>query len=211
MYLPTISDGTQGYLYTNWECVPGGVSKLYISQDADGSWTTADGDLVDFTVLGTQNNCNASVTPWNTALTSEEYPPDVQEEYDYWVATRDMLAAQVGHDPDPLEHGYIVELTPAGGEEGGLNTIAQKHYAMGRFSHEMALVMPDEQTVYFGDDGTDRVLYKFIADNAADLSAGTLYAAKVTQAGEALDYTWIELGSGNDADIKAGIEAMAAA
>ena len=212
MYLPTASDGSQGYLYTNWECVPGGVSKLYISQGPDGTWSATDGDLVDFaTVGGTQNNCNASVTPWNTALTSEEYPPDVQEEWDAFVATRDVLSAQVGRDANPLDYGYNVELIPAGGEEDGIATIAKKHYVMGRFSKEMALVMPDGKTAYFGDDGTDRVLYQFVADTAGDLSAGTLSAAKVTQTGDTLGLTWIPLGSGNDADIQAALSTMSAA
>ena len=212
MYLPTASDGSQGYLYTNWECVPGGVSKLYIARGNDGTWTTTDGDQVDFaTVGGTQNNCNASVTPWNTGLTSEEYPPDVQGEYDAFIATKDLLGKQVGRTANPLDYGYNIELTPAGGEDNGIATTAVKRYAMGRFSKEMALVMPDSKTAYFGDDGTDRVLYKFVADSAGDLSAGTLSAAKVTQTGNTLGITWIPLGSSNDSDIKAALDAMSAA
>ena len=208
MFLPTTSAGTEGYLYTNWECVPGGASKLYIRQAADGTWESIEGGQVDFSsVHGTQNNCNASVTPWNTALTSEEYPPDVQSEWDAFTATKDNLAASWGTEPDPLQLGYIVEMTPAGGEDNGIGTDLVKHYAMGRFSHEMAYVLPDATTVYFGDDGTDRVLYKFVADTAGDLSAGTLSAAKVTQDGDTLSLTWIALGSGNDADIAAALAA----
>ncbi len=78
---------------------------------------------------------------------------------------------------------------------------------MGRFSKEMALIMPDSKTAYFGDDGTDRVLYKFVADAAGDLSAGTLYAAKITQDGETLNLAWVELGKGTDADVLAAIRA----
>jgi secreted PhoX family phosphatase len=208
MFLPTDSAGTQGYLYSNWECSPGGVSKLYIQQDTDGTWSSVEGSLVDFTdVNGTRNNCNASVTPWNTALTSEEYPGDVQGEYDGYYQEAPMIAQNIGHDANTLDYGYIVELTPAGGEEDGIGTVVTKHYTMGRFSHEMALVMPDSKTAYFGDDGTDRILYKFVADTAGDLSAGTLYAAKTTQDGEALNLNWIELGHSNDADIEAAIRA----
>jgi secreted PhoX family phosphatase len=79
---------------------------------------------------------------------------------------------------------------------------------MGRFAKEMALVMPDSQTVYFGDDGTDRVLYKFVATTAGDLSAGTLYAAKVTQDKETLNLQWIALGSAKDSDIEAAIRQL---
>jgi len=208
MFLPTTSTGTEGYLYTNWECVPGGASKLYVRQTTDGAWESVEGDQVDFAgVFGTQNNCNATVTPWNTGLTSEEYPPDVQDEWDAFTATRGDLAASLGMDPDPLQLGYIVELFPAGGEDNGIATTVTKHYAMGRFSHEMAYVLPDQKTVYFGDDGTDRVLYKFVADAAGDLSAGTLSAAKVTQDGATLGVTWIALGSGDDAEIAAALTA----
>ena len=111
----------------------------------------------------------------------------MQEEWDGWVATRDGFTEQLGKAGNPLDYGYIVELTPAGGEEDGIGTLVVKHYSMGRFSKEMTLIMPDSKTAYFGDDGTDRVLYKYIADNAGDLSAGSLYAAKITQDGDTLN------------------------
>jgi len=210
MFLPSTSAGTEGYLYSNWECVPGGVSKLYIKQGSDGKWTSVEGQNVDFSAVnGTQNNCNASVSPWNTALTSEEYPPDVQGEWDGWIATRDAISAHLGKTANPLDYGYIVELTPAGGEEDGIGTKVVKHYSMGRFSKEMALIMPDNKTAYFGDDGTDRVLYKYVADNAGDLSAGSLYAAKIKQDGDTLNLEWILLGQGKDADIAAEIAKLA--
>ncbi len=209
MFLPTDSKGAQGYLYTNWECYPGGVSKLYIQQDASGNWKAVEGDRVDFTgVGGTWSNCNASVTPWNTGLTSEEYAADKQADWEEgWLASKDAIASFLGHPGNPLDFGYIVELTPAGGEEDGIGTVVTKHYAMGRFSHENAFVMPDGKTAYFGDDGTDRILYKFVADTAGDLSAGTLYAAKVTQDKDTLNLNWIMLGTGNDKDIAAAIRA----
>ena len=208
MFLPTNSTTSEGYLYTNWECVPGGVSKLYIKQDADGNWTSLEGGMVDMTsVQGTWNNCNASVTPWNTALTSEEYPADVQGEWSGWLDAKDAMSAYVGHAANVLDYGYAIEITPAGGYDGTFGSNLVKHYVMGRFSHEMSLVMPDQKTVYSGDDGTDRVMFKFVADTAGDLSAGTLYAAKITQDGETLNLNWIELGHGSDADIEAAVRA----
>jgi hypothetical protein len=69
--------------------------------------------------------------------------------------------------------------------------------------------MSDNKTAYFGDDGTDRVLYKYIADNANDLSAGSLYAAKIKQDGDTLNLEWIMLGQGKDADIAAEIAKLA--
>lgn len=83
-------------------------------------------------------------------------------------------------------------------------------FAMGRYSHENAVVMPDRKTVYLTDDGTDTVFFKFIADVAGNLGAGTLYAAKITQHGAPgadpaqtdLGIDWIELAHGTNAQIE---------
>lgn len=210
MFLPTDDTGAEGYLYSNYECSPGGVGRIYIKQGDDGQWQVIEGEMVDFSAVnGTWNNCNASVTPWNTAMTSEEYPPDVADEWTGgWLPAVDAMKQYLGKDANPYDYGYNVELIPAGGEDDALGTTVKKHYAMGRFSKEVAEVMPDSQTVYFGDDGTDRVLYKFVAATAGDLSAGTLYAAKITQDKETLNLKWIELGSAKDDDIAVAIRAL---
>lgn len=210
MFLPTDETGAEGYLYSNYECTPGGVGRIYIKQDDKGKWSVIEGEMVDFaSVNGTWNNCNASVTPWNTALTSEEYPPDVADEWKSgWLPVVDAMKKHLGKDANPYDYGYNVELIPAGGEDDQLGTTVKKHYAMGRFSKEMSLVMPDSKTVYFGDDGTDRILYKFVAAKEGDLSEGTLYAAKITQDKETLNLKWIELGSAKDADIEAAIRKL---
>lgn len=212
MFLPTNSTGTEGYLYSNYECTPGGVGRVYIRQGSGGQWQVIEGDMVDFSgVRGTWNNCNASVSPWNTALSTEEYPADVEGEWTGgWLPAYDSMQKYLGTatTPNPYDYGYTVELTPAGGEDAPLGTTVQKHYAMGRFSKEMALAMPDQATVYFGDDGTDRILFKFVAATPGDLSDGTLYAAKVTQDGDALNLKWIRLGSGSDSQIETAIRAL---
>ena len=41
--------------------------------------------------------------------------------------------------------------------------------------------MPDKKTCYVSDDSAGAVLTKFVANRAADLTSGTLYAAKATQ------------------------------
>ncbi|MCB0126940.1 MAG: DUF839 domain-containing protein, partial [Caldilineaceae bacterium] len=174
MFLPMNQAGSEGYLLTNYECTPGGVSMLYIQQDGAGLWAVREGDMVDFAAVnGTWHNCFASVTPWNTGLSSEELPPDVNLE---WAAAYTPMHQYLGHLANPYDYGYTLELAP-----GQLGAEVVKHYVLGRTSHEISLVMPDGRTVYQSDDGTDRVLWKFVADRAGDLSAGTLYAAKVTQ------------------------------
>ena len=42
-------------------------------------------------------------------------------------------------------------------------------------------IMPDNKTVYITDDGTSKALNIFVMDKAADLSSGTMFAAKLTQ------------------------------
>jgi secreted PhoX family phosphatase len=203
MFRPT--EAGKGILYTNIECGVGGVSQLWIERDADGNWSATKGQMLDFVpVNGTGNNCGASVTPWNTGLSGEEYPADNEEDWQYWVEEQGAgFAALTGSPANPFDQGYNVELVPT--EDG---TQINKRYAMGRFSQEVAVVMPDQRTVYFGNDGTDRVMFKFVADTAGDLSAGTLYAAKVSQDGDTLNLQWIMLGQGNDTDIHAAIREL---
>ncbi len=203
MFLSNNSAGTEGYLYTNFECRPGGVSKLYIRQDAQGKWQTLEGERVNFAgVNGTWNNCNAKVTPWGTGLSGEEYPA---ESADDWQESAEAMSAYLGHAANPYDYGYIIELAPA----EGVGTDVTKHYAMGRISAEHGLVMPDARTTYYGDDGTDRVLYKFVADEADNLDAGTLYAAKVKQrANGSFNLKWLKLGHGVSDEVYAGIRKL---
>jgi secreted PhoX family phosphatase len=83
----------------------------------------------------------------------------------------------------------------------------KKHYCMGRISHELVQVMPDNRTVFMGDDATNSGYFVFVADREKDLSSGTLYVAKVG-AGFSVDpsaaaapLTWIKLGSATSAEI----------
>jgi len=223
-YIPTGTN--EGYLFTNWEYFPGGMSRMKIAKDATtGEWSVdnADVTMLDFGTYGTVANCFGSVTPWNTPLTSEEWgnngdatwswndPSDTEN------VSRDELAKFInaGIDnateaavfPNTYRYHYIVEITdPAG------TATPVKRYALGRFEHENAVVMPDQKTVYLSQDNTDGVFYKFVADTAGDLSAGTLYAAKLTQdaasfepAVTGFDISWIELASGNQATIEGWI------
>ncbi|WP_068310046.1 alkaline phosphatase PhoX [Aliiruegeria sabulilitoris] len=205
----------EGYLFTNWEDRPGGMSRVKLMRAADGTYSVdeADAMMIDFSaVQGTWVNCFGTLSPWSTPLTSEElYFDDTADwnnpDYKYIDGVED-LAAYVGAWPNPYRYGYIVEITdPAG------SATPVKHFSMGRYSHENSVVMPDDKTVYLSDDGTNVVFYKFVADAAGDLSAGTLYAAKMTQSAESgadaattgFDVEWIELASGNNAEIEGWI------
>ncbi len=206
LFLPVNEEGTEGNLYTNFECIPGGVARTYIRNNGT-TWDVIEGENVDFaSVNGTWTNCGGSVTPWNTALSAEEYEPIATAEG--WQENVAGMTEYLGTQANPYNYGYQVEMMPDSSGES-LNSVVEKRYAMGRFSHENGVVMPDLKTVYFGDDGTNTVLFKFVADAAGDLSAGTLYAAKATQNDdESFGLEWIELGKGNDDDIAEAIATM---
>ncbi len=201
MWLPTDETGTSGWMYTNFEGQPGGVARLFYRQTADG-WEVVEGDMVDFSsVRGTWINCGGSVTPWDTALTSEEFEPTAND-FASVASMDDYLRAPA----NPYDYGWNVEMHPDGQ--------VTKQYAMGRRSNENARVAPDLKTVYFGDDGSNVMLFKFIATTPGDLSAGTLYAGKITQTGgtsltdHRFGIEWIELGAASNAEIEAAIRQL---
>lgn len=214
-------DENTGYLYTNWESIPGGLSRMTLNKDEQGEWMVTETMMVDFSgPMGTFANCFGSRTPWQTPLSSEEF---FLADTRVWSNPRlaegpemKNLASHIGRFPNPYRYGYIVEITEPLSEK----PVPVKHYAMGRFSHENAVVMPDRKTAYMSDDDGDAGgFWKFVADNPDDLSAGTLYAARVTQdrdaSGELIkdvnkagfDIEWVELASGNQAQIEAWIAA----
>ena len=206
MFLPRGADA--GTLYTHFECRPGGVAQTELKRE-NGAWKAVSGQQLDFRAVGgTWNNCNGSVTPWGTALTSEEYPSESDAD---WAQAEPVMTQYLGKTANRYDFGRISELT----RQADGTTQIKKHYAMGRASWEMTLVLPDQKTAYFGDDGTDRGLYKFVADRAGDLSSGTLYAAKVAQVddaasanGKALNITWIKLGHGVDREIEQAVRRL---
>lgn len=216
----------EGYLFTNWEAVPGGMSRLKMSKNAtSGLWSVDESDvmMIDFGTWGTIANCFGSVSPWGTPLTSEEWG-NFGDNTHMWnngdesvdsFGNRNMLAKYTDKDatsaadaaifPNTYRLHYIVEIQ----NPTSATPMPVKHYTLGRFEHENSIVMPDQRTVYLSQDSTDGVFYKFVADVAGDLSAGTLYAAKLTQdAGSkeplttGFDITWIELASSNNTAIE---------
>jgi secreted PhoX family phosphatase len=78
-FVPTTEDGTEGYLFTNWENSPGCVSRVFISQDANGEWTADTEDAMNLTETeslrdlgGTRINCYGDLSPWGTMISAEE-------------------------------------------------------------------------------------------------------------------------------------------
>lgn len=157
-------------------------------------------------VHGLWITCGASLSPWGTHLSSEEYEPNA-------FAARtsnfmdDFSKNLYGNaaTANPYHYGHMPEVTV---NADGTASI-KKHFCMGRISHELVQVMPDNRTVFMGDDATNSGYFVFVADKEKDLSAGTMYVAKVGAGfsivpGEAAaPLTWIKLGSATSAEIEA--------
>ncbi|AZG15657.1 MULTISPECIES: PhoX family protein [Cupriavidus] len=204
--------------YTTWDAVkvkdmygrlPSPIAVLTLDQDPNtGKLTLVKYHNVDTSgANGLWITCGASLSPWNTHLSSEEYEPDART-----AATNqqciDFAANLYGTASVPFNpylYGHLPEVTV---KPDGTASI-KKHYCLGRISHELVQVMPDNRTVLMGDDATNSGLFMFVADVEKDLSAGTLYVAKVgtgfsvDPAAAGADLTWIKLGHATSAQVEA--------
>lgn len=195
--------------------LPAMMNLSTLTQATNGDFSVSKVSNIDTKdVGGLWITCAASMTPWTTHLGSEEYEPDAKlVELGTAMGSNglDGMHAYFGDTTtaNVYNYGYIHETTVSA---SGATTV-KKHYSMGRFSHELAQMMPDNKTAYFGDDGSYTMLFMYVADTAGDLSAGTLYAATWTQTSEATDravkanLTWVKLGHATDAEIKTLITA----
>lgn len=217
-YIPTNADGSEGFLFTAWEDRPGAMSRIALTRTDDETWTTGSAMNIDFSgVAGTMINCFGTVSPWGTPLTSEENyeaentsewnNPAYSNGYPNYADVKNIQTYLGGTFPNPYDYGYIVEITAPTSDK----PTPVKLFALGRFAHENPVVMPDQKTVYLTDDGTDKGFYKFIADKAGDLTAGTLYAAKLTQDATrdtekaGFDIEWLEMAHASNAEIESWI------
>ena len=213
------------------------ISKLSLMREG-GTWKAdlASSKMLDLSsVHGGAVLCSGLVTPWGTPLLAEEYffyntavwnHPDnhdaderagFQDGNDINYIKPKNMAQYLGKMANPYRYGYMIEINNAASAEGEQLV---KHYATGRLSHETAAIMPDGKTVYMTDDdsavyshkeyntASGGVFFKFVADVAGDLSAGTLYAARLTQDASAdptvtgFDVAWVKLGHSNNAEIE---------
>lgn len=190
--------------------LPSPIAVLTLDQDVStGKLTFKKYHNVDTRgVNGLWITCGASLSPWGTHLSSEEYEPDA-----FAPRAGSLLEGFSqnlyggGAIANPYHYGHMPEVTV---KPDGTATI-KKHYCMGRISHELVQVMPDNRTVLMGDDATNSGLFMFIADKEKDLSAGTLYVAQLQNdfntaalAGTtSIGLKWIKLGHATSAEIEA--------
>jgi secreted PhoX family phosphatase len=187
--------------------LPSPIAVLTLDQDpASGKLTLVKYHNVDTSAVhGLWITCGASLSPWRTHLSSEEYEPDAFALSPQFKAYSQNLYGDA-NQANPYHYGHLPEVTVL---PDGSGRIA-KHYCMGRISHELVQVMPDERTVLMGDDATNGGLFMFVADQARDLSAGTLYVGRWHQTSGvgpgAGDITWVRLGHASSAQIKALVD-----
>ena len=128
--------------------------------------------------MGTNSNCSGGITPWNTFITCEEnyqglYGETVYDQHNQPQKKSGWMGWDQFYDYPPELYGWVVEVDPKSGE-------AQKHIALGRFSHECCTLyeLEDKRVVaYTGDDKANEHVYKFISSKPGSLKEGTLYVA----------------------------------
>ena len=188
--------------------LPSPIAVLTLDQDpSTGKLSLVKYHNVDTSsVNGLWITCGASLSPWGTHLSSEEYEPNAftaATDAQFKAFSKNLYGSETA--ANPYNYGHMPEVTV---NPDGTASI-KKHYNLGRISHELVQVMPDNRTVFMGDDATNSGYFVFVADKEKDLSAGTLYVAKVG-AGFSIDpsapaapLSWIKLGSATSAEIKA--------
>ncbi|THC44208.1 PhoX family phosphatase [Massilia sp. Mn16-1_5] len=188
--------------------LPSPIGVLTLDQDqATGKLTLVKYHNVDTSsVEGLWITCGASLSPWGTHLSSEEYEPNAftaASDAQFKAFSKNLYGSET--TANPYNYGHLPEVTV---NPDGTASI-KKHFCLGRISHELVQVMPDQRTVLMGDDATNSGYFVFVADKEKDLSSGTLYVAKVgagfslEPAATAAPLTWIKLGSATSAEIRA--------
>jgi secreted PhoX family phosphatase len=188
--------------------LPSPIAVLTLDQDpATGKLTLVKYHNVDTSgANGLWITCGASLSPWGTHLSSEEYEPNAftaAADAQFKAFSKNLYGSETA--ANPYHYGHLPEVTV---NPDGTASI-RKHYCLGRISHELVQVMPDNRTVIMGDDATNSGYFVFVADKEKDLSSGTLYVAKVGAGfsldpnGAAAPLTWIRLGSASSDEIRA--------
>lgn len=203
-YTTWAQDGVTGM----YGCLPSPIAVLTLDQNpATGKLTLVKYHNVDTSgVNGLWITCGASLSPWGTHLSSEEYEPNAftaASEAQFKTFSKNLYGSETA--ANPYNYGHMPEVTVNADGTGSI----KKHYCMGRISHELVQVMPDNRTVFMGDDATNSGYFVFVADKEKDLSAGSLYVAKVgtgfsiDPAAAAAPLSWIKLGSATSTEIQA--------
>ncbi|MEA2072597.1 MAG: DUF839 domain-containing protein, partial [Campylobacterota bacterium] len=154
------------YMVAQFECQVGAMYMAELEQDADNGALEVKDDSLKFisqkAEFGGFVHCAGQKTPWESHLGSEEYEPNARAVLEDANETTGLTGSKYYDEvakywddnismASPYYYGWTPEVTID--KEG--EAVYAKHYAMGRMSHELAYVMPDQKTVYMSDDGTN--------------------------------------------------------
>jgi secreted PhoX family phosphatase len=192
-FVPINGSSSEGIITLNHENnVAGGMSIMDAQFDTSSHlWNIENAGPVNFSsVVKTERNCSGGLTPWGTVLMGEEVRGLVDSNSDGY---KDV--------------GWLVEVNPFTRQvmEYG-NAGQQKLWAMGRMLHENAAVSyEDNRTVYYGEDDSLGCVYKFIADQAGNLSEGVLFVLKLDSMLQSGDPTntngsWLPIGNSTQSE-----------
>ena len=126
--------------------LPSPIAVLTLDQDpATGKLTLVKYHNVDTSsVHGLWITCGASLSPWGTHLSSEEYEPNAftaATDAQFKAFSKNLYGSETL--ANPYNYGHMPEVTV---NVDGTASI-KKHFCMGRISHELVQVMPDNRTV----------------------------------------------------------------
>src|SRR5262249_4836117 len=125
--------------------LPSQIAVLTLDQDPATGWL----ELVKYATVDTApanglwTTCGARLSPWGTHLSSEEYEPDATRASNPQLRT---FSKNLFGDParaKAYHYGHLPEVTVHADGTGSV----RKHYCLGRISHELVQVMPDQRTV----------------------------------------------------------------
>lgn len=218
-FVSILQKNSKLYMVSQFECQVGSLYMSELDQDSTTGALSVKKDTLKFinqaSEFGGYVHCAGQTTPWQSHLASEEYEPDARAVEKKANPTTGLTGnkyydevAKFWNNDIKQASPYFYGWTPEVQIDSAGDPKYTKHYSMGRFSHELSYVMPDNKTVYMSDDGTNVGMFMFIADKAEDLSAGTLYALKWTQTSEAgkgmgeADITWVNLGHARNSEIR---------
>jgi streptogramin lyase len=149
-------------------------------------WSLGTSQLVNFTpVVKATHLCSGGMSPWKTLFSCEE----------------NAAAGDVNAD-GYQDVGWIIETDPVTGnlKDYGSDGTKDKCWALGRTVHENICFVPDSLTAYYGADiTTNGFLYKFVANQKADFSSGTLYVLKKTTVLDSIG-TWVVVPNSTQAE-----------
>jgi len=187
----------------------GGMTVFKVKRNADGTIGIVDQTLsdgrsgtffnVDFagTVGETGMNCGGITSAYDGRIwTAEEwFRTSTASIYAGGAGVRDTLPWTISTDiPGDFDgstidkyqnFNYMVEIDPKEAEA------VRKQYNWGRQGFEGGIVMPDNQTVYLGEDGRPGLFSKFVADTPGDFTHGDLFVYGFDEASEAGE--WIQI------------------